>query len=133
MSQSAGQEMRISVTNNAMANEPEASERRQTRSMTTSAQQVSRVHTTTVPRVEKQLDAVNNKATQSAALFMEHTKQSKQHCRKKAAAKVVPPDAPACNTGSQKRSQRPRKQLECDRLPREPVNQQRRTRSSQGS
>ena len=56
------------------------------------------VHTTVVPRVEKQPDAVNNRATRAAALLMEHTKKLKQRHKEKAAARVVSADAPARNT-----------------------------------
>ena len=73
------------------------------RSMATSAQQVPRVHTATVRRVERQPGAVNNWATRAAALLMEHAKKLNQRCRKKAGAKVVPSDVPARNTRSPKK------------------------------
>ena len=82
-----------------------ASDGRQTRSMTANMQQVPRVHTAAVPRVEATAanQADSGMATKAVALLLQRATKLKQRRRKKAAAKTVPADAPARNTRAQTR------------------------------
>ena len=73
--------------------------------MTADKQQVPRVPTPAVPRVEaKEASQVDGgMATKAAALLLQRAAKLKQRRRKKAAARTVPADAPARNTRAQAR------------------------------